>query len=500
MRNVLSRPLSCAAILSLCIACSSSVSGAVAAERAHDWPQWRGPDRDGKSPDVGLLKRWPSEGPRLVWKRTGIGVGFSSVAVSGSVVYITGHSGNDLVITAFDMNGGQVWKTVHGPGWRKNYPGSRGTPTVEGGNLYIMSGPGLVGCYDAKTGAKKWTVNVTRDFGGRTPGWGYAESVLIYGNAAVVTPGGRNCIVALNKLTGDRIWTSTGLSDPAGYGSCIAFTHQGVPMIANMTMQGLVCVSPATGAFLWRNDRAAGQTAVCPSPVYSDGYVFGASGYGNGGACVRPSVSGGSVTATQAWETKEMDCQHGGYVIVDGYIYGNHGRGWNCLDLRTGEKKWNARGVGKGSICYADGMLYTFGERGGRVGLVPATPNGLSMAGSFSVGGNGPSWAHPVVVGGRLYLRYDDNLYVYDVRGANYRPPPSSTTAAKPKPKPTPRPRRTPSPEEADEKRAESLLSVASMALRSGQKAAARSFIEKILEDYPDTKAARKAKRLLEKP
>ena len=466
--------------------------------RAEDWPQWRGPNRDGKSGETGLLKKWPSGGPKFIWKVAGLGEGYSSPAVAKGRIFITGLIGGNLVLKAFDLAGKEVWSQILGPGWTDGgtYPGSRSTPAVDGGGVYVFSGKGLLSCRSVADGRKVWAVDIPKTFGGGRPQWAYSESPLVTGNMVVVTPGGSKCIVALNKQNGRTVWTSKGVNDAAHYSSAIAFKFKKASLIANMTAKGLVCVNAADGQFLWRNDRASGSTAVCPSPVYSDGYVFGASGYGNGGACVRLSVSGGRVTAPQAWETSEMNCHHGGYVVVDGHIYGNHSNGWSCLDLRTGERKWNARGVGKGSICYADGMLYTFSERGGRIGLVPAVPTGFSMVGSFSVEGSGPSWAHPVVAGGRLYLRYADNLYAYDVRGPNYRPP----TVAKPKPKPksTPRPRRTPSTEEANEKRAGTLLSVARSALRSGQKDAARSFLEKIVEDYPDTQAARKAKRLLE--
>jgi len=383
---------------------------------ADDWPQWRGPNRDGKSPDTGLLKKWPDGGPPLLWKNSEIGFGYSSPYIVDGAIYITGIQGDDLVITCLDMDGGKQWQTVHGPAWQKNYPGARATPTFEEGYLYLMSGLGHLACYDAKNGKRKWAVDVTKKFGGKPGGWGYAESVLIYKDYAVVTPGGKNCIVALKKKTGKPVWSSKGLSDRPGYASCILFEYKNNPLIANLTAEGLVCVDAKKGRFLWRCDRAAGKTAVCPTPVYSDGYCFAASGYGNGGACVKLEGSGRKVKGEQVWDTKDMVCHHGGYVVVDGHIYGNNGGGWACLDLKTGDTKWNERGVGKGSLCYADGMLYTFSENGGRMGLVPATPDGLKVVSEFSVDGHGKSWAHPVVIGGRLYVRYAENLYIFNVK------------------------------------------------------------------------------------
>ncbi|MHC4248985.1 MAG: outer membrane protein assembly factor BamB family protein [Planctomycetota bacterium] len=382
---------------------------------AEDWPQWRGPTRDGKSPETGLLKRWPGGGPRQLWKVTGLGPGYSSPSVAGGRIYITGHSGGQLVMKALDLQGNEQWSVKHGPAWTKNYPASRGSPTVDGRNIYLLSGHGLLNCYATTDGRKLWSVDITKQFGGRPAHWGYAESPLVLGRGVLVTPGGSNCVVALDKGTGRTFWTSRGLDDGPQYSSLISFRFGRQDFLATMTQRSLVCLNAASGQFQWRNDRAAGSTAVIPTPVYSDGYVFGASGYGNGGACVKVSLAGNRLKGVQAWETDDMVCHLGGFVVVDGYIYGNHSGGWNCLELKTGRKCWNGRGVGKGSVIYADGMLYTFSENRGRMGLVEATPDGFRPAGEFSVAGSGKSWAHPVISGGRLYLRYEDNLYAFDI-------------------------------------------------------------------------------------
>lgn len=391
-----------------------SVATPAAAGQA-DWPQWLGPQRDGKSPDKGLLKEWPADGPPRLWQNSDIGVGFSGVAVANGTVYITGDQDGKMTLFALDLDGKLKWKVAHDNAWTANHPGARATPTIDGNNLYIMSGHGLLGCYDAKTGKPIWGHKMS-EFGGGVPGWGYAESVLIYGNAVIATPGGKNCMVALNKLTGKPVWSSTGFSGGAHYSSPILLPFDKTPMIVNGTGGGLVCVSATTGAVVWSNPFAAGNTANCPTPAYADGYVFWACGYGKGGICMKVDVAGGRVSATQAYTTADMECHHGGYIIDNGYIYGNNGGGWACLDLKTGQKKWQERAVGKGSLCYADGMLYLFGESGGQAALGTCSPDGLQIKGRFSVKGSGPSWAHPVVIGGRLYLRYDTNLYCFDVK------------------------------------------------------------------------------------
>jgi outer membrane protein assembly factor BamB len=229
---------------------------------------------------------------------------------------------------------------------------------------------------------------------------------------AIFKPGGKNCIVALNKLNGRPIWTSQGFSADPEYSSCQAVTHQGVPMVVTGTREGIVAVNARNGAMLWSNRFCAGNTANCPTPAYSDGHVFWANGYGKGGICLKL----GRGTASEAWKTGDMECHHGGYIIHEGFIYGNNGGGWACLDLRTGQKKWSDRGVGKGSLCWADNMLYLFSESNGQAALATCSPDRLEIKGRLKVAGEGPSWAHPVVAGGRLYLRYDQSLYCFDVK------------------------------------------------------------------------------------
>lgn len=378
-----------------------------------EWPGWLGPNRDGKSPDTGLLKQWPSGGPRLVWKTDILGHGFSSVAVSGGTVYIAGEPRDRLMLYAFDMNGALKWKTPHGPSYTASYPGSRGSPTVDGKNIYLLSGMGLLGCFDAQTGKPKWT-REAREFGGSPGGWGYAESPLILGDLLVFKPGGRNCVVALDKATGRNVWGTRFDAGPE-YSSCLAVPVGNDAMIVTGTRKGLIAVDARNGALLWGNDFSANNTANCPTPAYSDGHVFWANGYNKGGICLTIAPNG---AASQAWTTKDMNCHHGGYVIHKGCIYGNNDNGWACLDLKTGQKKWEARLVGKGSLCWADDMLYLFGEKDGQCMLTTCAPEGVEIKNGLKVDGEGPSWAHPVVVGGRLYLRYDTNLYCFDVKTA----------------------------------------------------------------------------------
>ena len=398
-----------AILLIFCILSTASLS------QGDEWPCWRGPNRDGKSADTGLLKEWPEGGPALLWRARDIGQGFSTVAVSGGFIYTTGDMDRELRLFAFDMNGVPKWKVAVDMPWAKDHPGSRSTPTVDGDRVYVLSGHGVLVSFNAKTGERNWSKDLKR-YGGRSGGWGYAESVLIYENLAIAKPGGRSCVVAMDKMTGETVWQSKGFTAGPEYSSCVPFTYEGIPLMATGTNAGIVCLSLKTGQVLWSNDWSAKNTANCPDPVYSDGYVFWANGYRKGGICLKLTALGDQVSAEKAWTTENMDCHHGGYIVHDGYIYGNHGGGWSCLDLKTGERKWNERAVGKGSVCFADGMLYLFSEQGGKAALATCSPDGLTIKGNVTVEGTGTSWAHPVVVGGRLYLRYADNLYCFDVK------------------------------------------------------------------------------------
>ena len=389
------------------LACTTAFAG--------DWPGWRGPTRDGRSADTGLLKAWPAEGPALLWKAEGIGKGYSSVAAVGDTVYATGDVGEELTIFAFDANGKERWRLAQGPAFTKSYGGSRSTPVVDGNRLYVIGGNGLVTCHDTETRKLLWQREL-KEFGGRPGGWGYSESALVVDDKVVVTPGGKTGLVALNKLTGEDVWRSDA-EFSAHYASAIAIREGGATLVVQGTGAGLVAVDAKDGKKVWSNGFSGGNTANCPDPVYGEGFLFWANGYGKGGICFQVERKDGAWSFTELWQTRDMVNHHGGYIIDKGHVYGNHNGGWSCIELKTGAAKWkDAKGVGKGSIAFADGMLYLFGERAGRAGLAAANPEAFAMSGEMSVAGDGPSWAHPVVANGRLYLRYDTNLYCFDIK------------------------------------------------------------------------------------
>jgi len=383
-----------------------------------DWPQFRGPNRDGKSAETGLLKQWPAGGPTLLWKTPGCGDGYASPVVVGDTIYTAGDVGGQACLLSFSLDGKPKAKQPFARTAQFDHPGFRSTPTVDKDLVFVLHPEGDLLCASAKNLQKTWQVNILQRFRGSGGSWKLAESVLVDGERVICTPGGPNAtIAALNKRTGATLWASQGLSDKAAYASCIKFTVGNIPMIATMTEKGLVGVSANTGQFLWRYDRPANGTANCPSPVFADGRVFEATGYGKSGGQVQISVAGTRVSAAQTWDTKDMDCHHGGYVLVDGYLYGNNGGGWACIDWKTGETKYKGSGVGKGCVIYADGMLYCQNE-GTTVGLVEATPARLNVASRFDLprDGKGELWAHPAISNGRLYVRHGDYLFCYDIK------------------------------------------------------------------------------------
>lgn len=382
-----------------------------------EWPCWRGINRDGRSPDTGLLKEWPAEGPKLLWKTEGINHGFSSPVVAGGSIYITGDTDDKkLMLYKLSMDGAIEASAEIAPAWTGQHAGSRSSPTFDKGKLYLVSANGKLICLDAKNFKEIWFKDFS-DYGvTKAPTWGFAESVLIHENLVIFTPGGKEALAAVDKETGKPVWTSQGFGAKAHYCSPIAFQFGGKTLVVNGTGDGLVGVDAKTGTVQWTDPFCVGNTANCPTPAFSDGYVFWANGYRKGGICLQLTAEGDKVTATKVWNTMEMVNHHGGYIIDKGYIYGNHNQGWTCLELKTGLKKWYEAGVGKGSICYADGMLYTFSEKDGQAGLVQCTPDEFKMTGKVKVAGKGMSWAHPVVIGGRLYLRYDTTLYCFDVK------------------------------------------------------------------------------------
>ena len=408
---------------------------------AANWPQWRGPNRDNLSPDTGLLQGWDADGPAPVFRSAGLGAGFSSVAVAGGRIYTMGdHGGDQSVLALSAADGKLIWKTKVGPAWDDGYPGPRGTPTVDGDLVYAVGTEGDVVAVETATGKERWRKSLTRDFGGQIMSdWKFSESPLVDGDRVIVTPGARRAaLVALDKRTGNPVWKSSipdlGAKgrDGAGYSSVVISNGAGVKQYVQLLGRGLVGIRASDGAFLWGYNKVANDVANISTPAVHGDFVFASTGYQTGSALLKLSPEGsgpggGKVKAVEVYflDSRTFQNHHGGFVLVGNNIYAGHGHRGGlpiCVELETGTVKWGGNirneGMGSAAITYADGHLY-FRYENGMMLLIEATPEAYRQKGAFKLPTtNKPSWPYPVVVGGRLYLRDQDNLYVYDLRKA----------------------------------------------------------------------------------
>lgn len=392
---------------------------------AADWPQWRGPNRDGISPDTGLLKQWPADGPPLTWKTTGLGEGYGTVAIVGNRIYVQGDKGDKTYLHALNRADGKLlWSTPFGrsgaPGWG-GFAGPRCTPTVDGNLVFVVAQYGEIACLDAATGKILWQKEYEKDFQGTRPEWGFSASPLVDGERVIFAPGGSmGNIVALNKKNGDLVWRSKDYQDEHHYASLVPVQLGGVRQYLQLTARSLAGIAAADGALLWRAERR-GATAVIPDPIYHDGHVYVTSGYGIGCNLFKVTAEGGKFAAEQVWANKVMINHHGGVVRLGEFIYGfSDGKGWTCQNFKTGEAVWQEKELGKGCLVYADGHLIIREERKskGVVALLEASPHACKVKGKFTPPDQSgkENWPHPVVLDGKLYLRDQDILLCYDVK------------------------------------------------------------------------------------
>ncbi|HYT88212.1 MAG TPA: PQQ-binding-like beta-propeller repeat protein [Gemmataceae bacterium] len=398
-----------------------------------DWPAWRGPDRTGISKETGLLKAWPAEGPRLLWKASNLGAGYSSPAVSRGKLFVLGttkDTKDEECLIAIDIkNGETLWSRPFGK-MAGAYPGPRCSPTVDGDRIYAISSNGKLLCAEAANGKQVWIKDFRKDFSGKAGAWAYTESPLVDGDILVCTPGGEVApIVALNKTTGEVIWKADipnlpDLPGPrkrtyttAAYSSAIVGEIQGVKQYVQFLSGGVVGVNAATGMLLWHYDRPASETANISTPIQYGDSIFAASAHGGGGGLANILKDGTKLEAREAFYLNQVQIDHGGMIRLGDYVYGTHSRALMCIDLKAGKIAWQDKSVGKSAIVYADGHLYVRSERGA-IALVEANPERYIEKGQFAQPERSKqnAWAHPVIAGGRLYLRDQSVLLCYDVK------------------------------------------------------------------------------------
>ncbi|WP_394793885.1 PQQ-binding-like beta-propeller repeat protein [Armatimonas sp.] len=395
--------------------------GAVSAAVAADWPQFRGPERNGLSKETGLLKSWAEGGPKLAWKATGLGDSHTTISVAKGKIFGMGLVGDDEKVWVLDEKTGKSLWSVKIAGrislnGRQGGYGSRATPTVEGNFLYTVGVAGDVLCMKVADGSIVWRKNLVSDFGGQVPTWGYSESPLVDGDKLIVTPGGPNAMIALDKKTGATLWKSP-LSNRVAYCSAQVATVNGQKQYIQFLGEGVFGLSAVDGKPLWSYTNPANgvwREINCSMPIYSDGMVFAATAYEKGGGLVKLT---GAPKAEEQYFRREMLNHHGGMVLVGDYLYGTGNNSLMCLEFKTGKIVWESRAPGKGSITYADGMLYCRSERG-PVTLVEANPKEYIQRGQFEQPDRTrePAWAYPVVANGKLYVHDMDTLLCYDIK------------------------------------------------------------------------------------
>jgi outer membrane protein assembly factor BamB len=348
-----------------------------------------------------------------------LGTGYGSVSMAGSRIFVQGGAGGRSEVHCLNRaDGRKLWTAPLGRmGGNDRGDGPRATPTIDGNRVYVLTENGDLACLNAADGKPAWSMNALKEFGGSNPNWLLSESPLIDGERLIVTPGGRGAgMVALDKTTGKTLWKSAELSDPAGYASAIVAEAAGVRCYINLTSRGGVGVRASDGKLLWRYDRVANRVANCTTPVFHANRVFYTSAYDTGCALVALTPSGGAIESREVYFSRDMMNHHGGVVLVGGYLYGFSNAILTCLEFATGKLMWRDRSVGKGSLTVANGQLYLLGENG-TAGLADVSPEGYREHGRFRIDDLGrPAWAHPVVCGGRLYLRNQDRLECYEVR------------------------------------------------------------------------------------
>ena len=435
----MTRRLVLAALLVSAVACLVPAMGAdkgstAKSRRGPYWPQWRGANRDGIADESGLLEKWPADGPTLVWKTGNLGRGFSSISIADGRIFTLGDRQQGQFVFALDLaTGKELWSTRIGDEWEpRGYAGPRCTPTIDGAFIYVLGPHGDLVCLEAASGKEVWHRNMAGDFGGRMhSGWGYSESPLVDGSKLVCTPGGPEAgIVALDKKTGREIWRAAIPSlgslggDGAAYSSIVVSNGAGVRQYVQLMGRGVAGVDARTGQFLWGYNRVANGTANVPTPLVFGDYVFCSSGYRTGAALLKLVPDDRGVKAEEVYflDGKDFQNHHGGMIMLGDYIYAGHGHNGGaptCLEWKTGKVVWrHNRGPGSGSaaVAYADGNLY-FRFEDGLMALIGADSREYQEKGTFRIPDvEQPSWSHPIVADGKLYVREQDALYCYDVK------------------------------------------------------------------------------------
>ena len=388
---------------------------------------FHGQDGENRSADTGLLTAWADGGPKLLWTINNIGKGvsgYSSVTIQNGRLCTSGSRDGRSIVYCFDLDGKPLWEYDNGPVWTKSYPGTRSTPTIDGDCVYDFSSAGELVCLTATKGEKVWGKNMQTDFGAEQINWALSESIRIDGDRLYCAPGGKKtCFVAMNKHTGDVIWTTPSLGEKTSYASPIIIEQNGLRMIITTYAKGVFGVNAANGELLFTFPHEQRFDINCTRPIYREGHILFVNTHepsGEGAVKLKLSVSDGKVSLDEIWRNRNFDNLHDSVILLDGFLYGTsygYKEGtFMCVDWLSGETKYDNRSVGKGSLTWADGLIYFLSEKGDML-LVRPNSEKFDVVSQFTLPGSGEgmSWAHPVVFGKRLYIRHGTFLYCYDV-------------------------------------------------------------------------------------
>jgi outer membrane protein assembly factor BamB len=402
-----------------------------------DWPQWRGPNRDGHAAPQSLLQSWPTGGPKPKWVFRTAGIGYSAFSIVNDRLYTMGSKGSDCLVICLDAKTGQsVWENVisraaadndYAHGWGG---GPRSTPTIDGEHLYALSDVGVLACLKIADGTVVWSVDFVNQYDGSIPKWGFSESVLVDGDRVIGTPGGKFFMVGFDKLTGKEVWTSDGVKEQAQYVSPVKHTIGDTSFYVTASRSGVSAFDAKTGKLLFKDGTTGNNVAVIPTPVVSGEWLYHTSAYDAGNTLLKLTAGdNGTVDAESIYHlsTKSMQNHHGGTVLVDGVMYGftkASGGQWMAQDLVSGETLWSqqVRPNRSGSISFADGRLYCYNDEEGSVILVEPSREAWKKHGEMKLPektsierGSGAIWAHPIIAGQTLYLRDQDLIFAFDL-------------------------------------------------------------------------------------
>lgn len=378
--------------------------------------QFRGPDRNGIYPETNLLKAWPAEGPAMLWKVEGIGNGYSSPIISGDRIYLTGEVDSIGYLFAYTKAGTLIWKKQTGREWMENFTGSRSTPTLVDGLLYVETSMGRVICFDALDGTEKWSVDMLKDLNGVNVRFGYSEGLLLNKDLVYCFPGGTDTnAVALNRFNGKIVWVSPAMKDSTAYTSPLLITLPSRQVIVNFSIHNLIGLDAATGELLWHRPLIGPGDIQANTSFYEDGHIYSVTGGGNG--AVKLNLSDDGRSFTEIWRNEKVSDVHGGFVKVGNYIYTSQykPRRYCSLDATTGLISDSLK-FDKGSLIFADNMLYCYTEKG-MVGLVKPENGKMELVSSFKMPvGTKEYFTIPAISDGVLYLRHGDAMLAYDIK------------------------------------------------------------------------------------